>query len=94
MAVYFTDSSALGKRYIAEVGSAWLRSILDPTTGCTVFIARVTTVEIIAAVTRRERGGSLTPADATTARATFRTDLAQEYQVVEVTERWRTGPCF
>lgn len=85
MAVYFADSSALGKRYIAEVGSAWLRSVLDPATACTVFVARVTAVEIIAAITRRERGGSLTPADAATARTAFRTDLAGEYQVVEVT---------
>ena len=53
---------------------------------CTVFVARVTAVEIIAAITRRERGGSLTSTDATVARAAFRTDLANEYQVVEVTE--------
>jgi uncharacterized protein len=39
---------------------------------------------MIAAITRRERGGSLTPADASAARADFRADLANEYQVVEM----------
>jgi uncharacterized protein len=42
-------------------------------------------VEIIAAITRRERGGTLTPAGATTARQSFRSDLATTYQVIEVT---------
>ncbi len=86
MAIYYPDSSALCKRYVAEVGSAWLRALLAPTTGCTVVIGRMTTVEIIAALSRRERAGSLTSADATLARADFRSDLSHEYQVVEITE--------
>lgn len=85
MAVYFVETSALAKRYIAETGSAWLRSLLDPSTGCSIYVVRVTAVEIIAAVTRRERGGTLTSTDATTARQAFRSDLATTYQVIEVT---------
>jgi hypothetical protein len=86
VAAYFVDTSALGKRYVAETGSAWLRSLIEPATGCTVYIVGTTPVEMIAAITRRERGGSLTPADAVTARTAFRTDLANEYQVVALTE--------
>ena len=86
MATYFSDTSALTKRYVTETGSAWLRALLDPATGATTFIARITCVEMIAAMTRRERGGCLTPADAVTARAAFRNDIANEYQVLEVTE--------
>jgi predicted nucleic acid-binding protein len=85
VAVYFVDTSALAKRYIAETGSSWLRVLLDPTSGCTVFVARVTAVEIIAAITRRERGGAIVPADAIAARSAFRADLAAQYQVIEVT---------
>ena len=55
MAVYFVETSALAKRYIAETGSVWLRTLLDPSTGCSIYVARVTAVEIIAALTRRER---------------------------------------
>jgi predicted nucleic acid-binding protein len=86
MPVYYADASALAKRYVLETGSAWLRGLLDPATGSETFIVRITAVELIAAITRRERGGSLTPMDVTTARAAFRADLTAEYQVVEVTE--------
>ncbi len=85
MAVYFVETSALAKRYIAETGSTWLRALLQPTSGCLIHIVRVTSVEIIAAITRRERGGTLTPTDATAARMAFRGDLAAEYHVIEVT---------
>jgi predicted nucleic acid-binding protein len=86
VALYFVDTSGLSKRYVSETGSAWLRNLLDPATGSETFLVRITIVELIAAITRRERGGSLTPAEAATARAAFRADLAAEYQVVEVTE--------
>ena len=86
MALYLVDTSALAKRYVNETGSAWLQSLLDPATGAETFLVRMTIVELIAAITRRERGGSLTPVEADTARAAFRADLTAEYQVVEVTE--------
>ena len=86
MAVYFADTSALARRYVAETGSAWIQGLLDPVAGNVIVIARITAAELIAAVTRRERGGSITPADAVTARAEFRTHLGSEYQVVEVDE--------
>ena len=85
MAVYFVETSALAKRYIAETGSVWLRTLLDPSTGCSIYVVRVTAVEIIAALTRRERGRTLAPTDAAAARQAFRHDLATTYQVIEVT---------
>ena len=86
MAVFFIDSSALAKRYVAETGSVWLRALLDPITGNVSVIARITAVELVAAFTRRERGGSLSPADATTARRDFRAHFVSEYQIVEIDE--------
>ena len=84
--VFFADTSALSKRYVIETGTSWLRAILDPATTCTVYIARITTVELVAAITRRERARTILPPDAVAARATFRAHIAAEYQVVEVTE--------
>lgn len=49
-------------------------------------IAAITGVEIVAAITRRARGGSISATDATAACSQFRSDLQSEYQVVEVTE--------
>jgi predicted nucleic acid-binding protein len=45
----------------------------------------VTGVEVIAGITRRSRGGSLSPADATAALAQFRAELANLFRLVEIT---------
>jgi hypothetical protein len=58
MAVYFLDSSALVKRYINETGSAWVLGLFGPTLDYEFFVAAVTGVEIVAAITRRARNGS------------------------------------
>jgi predicted nucleic acid-binding protein len=84
--VYFVDTSALVKRYVREVGSTWLRATLDPGQGARVYLLRLTGVELIAALTRRERGGTLATADAAAARSSFQRDFATEYQIVEATE--------
>ncbi|MEI2580908.1 type II toxin-antitoxin system VapC family toxin [Scytonema sp. PRP1] len=86
MAVYFLDSSALVKRYISEIGSAWVVNLFDPALNNEVLIAAITFVEIIAAITRRARGGSISLTDATATCNLFRSDLLSEYQVVEITE--------
>ncbi|MFB2970764.1 type II toxin-antitoxin system VapC family toxin [Aerosakkonema sp. BLCC-F183] len=71
MAIYFIDSSALVKRYISEIGSAWVLGLFDPTLNNEVFIAAITGVEIIAAITRRSRSGSISITDATLIRNQF-----------------------
>lgn len=86
MAVYFVDSSALVKRYISEIGSTWVLSLFDSALNNEVLIAAITGVELVAAITRRARGGSISATDATTACSQFRSDLQSEYQVVEITE--------
>ena len=46
MAVYFFDSSALVKRHVSESGSAWVRSLTRAKAAHTLYIARITAVEI------------------------------------------------
>ncbi len=79
MPIYFIDSSALVKRYITETGSAWVLGLFDPTLDNEVFIAAVTSVEIIAAITRRSRGGSISIRDAAMTLNQFRSDLRKDY---------------
>ncbi|HZO89887.1 MAG TPA: type II toxin-antitoxin system VapC family toxin [Chthonomonadaceae bacterium] len=86
MAVLYADTSALAKRYVLERGSAWLRGMVGLPTGNETYTVRMTTVELIAAITRRERAGTLTPADAARARADFRADLVTGYLVIEATD--------
>jgi predicted nucleic acid-binding protein len=75
MAVYFLDSSALVKRYIRETGTDWVASLFSPDFGNDCFVAAIAGVEIIAAITRRARSGSLKAADATLVCAQFKQDF-------------------
>ena len=62
MAVYFFDTSALVKRHVTEVGSGWVRAQSAAKAGHTLYIAGITAVEMTSAITRRQRGGSLSAA--------------------------------
>lgn len=84
MTAYFVDSSALVKRYVPETGSAWIRALSAQETGNSLFIARITWVEVLSALARREREGSLTPTDRTLILQRFRSDLNNQYQVIEL----------
>ncbi|AFZ18778.1 type II toxin-antitoxin system VapC family toxin [Allocoleopsis franciscana] len=86
MAIYFLDSSALVKRYISETGSAWVLGLFDPTLDNEFFVAAITGVEIVAAITRRTRNGSISAADAKLVCNQLRNDLQTDYQVVEIIE--------
>lgn len=86
MAIYFVDSSALVKRYISETGSRWILGLFAPALDNEIFIAAITGVEIVAALTRTMRSGSISAADATLVCNQFRNDLQTDYQSVEITE--------
>lgn len=84
MAVYFFDTSALVKRYLTEVGSAWVSGLTDPTAGHLIYVSRLTAVEIVSAVVRRQRGGLLPAADCAPIVSELRQHLAQQYRVEHV----------
>lgn len=86
MAIYFIDSSALVKRYVNETGSTWTLGLFDPVLDNEFFIAAITGVEIIAAITRRARSGSINVTDATLVCQQIRNDLQTDYSIVEITE--------
>ena len=86
MAAYFLDSSALVKLYLAETGSSWLKSLTGKHRQHSFYIARVTQVEVVSALTRRGRAGSFTPAGLTATLAQFRLDLPRIYVPVEITQ--------
>ncbi len=84
MAAFFLDTSTVLKRYVQETGTAWVQALAAPTVRHSPFVVRITLAETVAAITRRERGGSITPQDAATAVADFQLDFARQYRVVEV----------
>ncbi|MBW4620510.1 MAG: type II toxin-antitoxin system VapC family toxin [Cyanosarcina radialis HA8281-LM2] len=86
MAVYFLDSSALVKRYISETGAAWVLGLFDLALNNEVFIAAIASVEIVAAIVRRSRGGSISTADAMLVCSQLKNDLQTDYRIVQITE--------
>jgi predicted nucleic acid-binding protein len=56
---YCFDSSAVVKRYAPERGSAWVKSIVQPTSGNSVYLAQIGVVEIAAALSRKVRTNEL-----------------------------------
>jgi predicted nucleic acid-binding protein len=82
---YYLDASALVKRYVDEVGSDWLRTIVASTRPLLLFTSRMTIVEVISAFARRVREGSLSSAELAIARDAFRGDCLNEYQIMPPT---------
>jgi predicted nucleic acid-binding protein len=84
MAAYFFDS-ALVKRYVNETGSDWGQAITAAAMGHEIYVARITTVEVIAALVRRARAGNMDAVAAAAAIAQFKADTAADYRIIELT---------
>ena|ERR1700722_2187356 len=82
MAVYFVDSSALVKRYHDEAGSERAAVLLDAADR--LIAARLTEVEVSAAVVRRGRATRLSVAQLAGVLAAFDHDFEESFDVVEL----------
>jgi hypothetical protein len=85
MAYYFFDSSALVKYYVSEIGTQWVRDLIDAQPPNEISIAHVTGAEIVAAISRRVRMGLTTLTDGAKAIGVFNTHFQTKYRVVIVT---------
>src|SRR5438309_4772205 len=86
MVAYIFYTIALVRRYVIEPGSRWVTDVLDPAAGHDVYIGRITTVEVTAAIARRSRGGSISVANAAAALAQFRADVRGRYAIVGLSD--------
>ena len=59
MSHYYLDSSALVKRYLTEVGSTWISTLIDPQADHTIVVSELTQVEVAAALSARHRAGGI-----------------------------------
>lgn len=91
MAGHFFDSSGIVKRYVNETGTSWVTGLLRPGARHAIHLARITGVEVISALVRRRRGGSISQADLVTAIARFRRDFARRFDLVAITPRLITA---
>ena len=85
MAGFFCDSSAIVKRYVNEIGSNYVDNLADSKSGNIILLARITRVEVAAAIARRLKGKSIAAIDARNALAAFQHDLINNYYTVETT---------
>jgi predicted nucleic acid-binding protein len=88
MAVYFLDTSALVKRYVAETGSAWIGQVSNPRSGNRIYITTITGVEVVSAIMKnvRSTNSPLSLGDAQKAIAEFRNDFENQYVLFPVTD--------
>lgn len=84
MTTYYLDTSALGKRYVQETGTAWVRALADPAVGHSLLTARITMVEIYSALARRKREGTVPAADCDTAAQAFTAHSDSDYEYIEL----------
>jgi predicted nucleic acid-binding protein len=87
MPFYQFDSSGLVKRYVDETGSDWVRAIVSPAQGNVISIADVTRAEVVSALARRAREGTITLDERDDLTQTFQAHAATQYQLVP-TEPW------
>ena len=83
---YYFDSSALVKRYVAETGTSWMNQLCATGADHALYTIRISGAEIVAALFRRARTGTLVVSDAQAAATQFRADFRARYQIVEATE--------
>src|SRR5215470_7580369 len=79
MATTYVESSALVKRYVAEVGSAWVRRTVARPVHQVLYTAALTEVEVRSALQRLVREGRLDTAQAQR--------FTRRYQVIRITRR-------
>lgn len=85
MADYFLDSSAVGKNYHAEVGTAEVERLLKEP-GARHFISRLTVIEVPSIFAGKVRTGVITEADFQLLRRRFLTDVTQrQFSVIRLT---------
>lgn len=83
MSDFFFDSSALVKAYIVEIGTLWVRAILDDPQH-NIYISALAEVEVVSALTRRFNEGDLTRFEVDQASDELRQDCVT-YSVIPIT---------
>jgi predicted nucleic acid-binding protein len=84
--ILYVDSSAITKRYSAELGSAWVGRQTDGRSGNGVVLSVVARVEVVSALARKAREGHIDVADRDRAVRAFRTHCGRRYRFVALAD--------
>ena len=83
---YFFDSSAIVKRYITEVGSDWVKTVVKNQPKKNLYLSFVTGAEATAAFAKRHRNGDIRTSDYNTVRKVFQRHFQRRYTLLRVTK--------
>lgn len=86
MTAYYIESSALVKRYAQEKGTVFLIGLLRPSAKNFLYSAKITEVEVCAALARRQRGLTLTASQTTKSILRFRRIFAKRFFAVDLND--------
>jgi predicted nucleic acid-binding protein len=86
MSAYYFDSSAIVKRYVKETGSAWVVAITDPTSGNEIFTSLISGAEVVAAICRSGRMGTITPQAVTQALTAFKSEFRSQFTILQLSD--------
>jgi len=84
---YFLDSSALIKNYVIETGSAYIKSVISPTTGNAIAIAHITLAEVTAGLASKVRGQFLSQIDFEKAVKNILDDTSKKFLIGAIDQR-------
>jgi hypothetical protein len=82
LSIYFLDTSALGRRYLKEVGSVWINALIEPEAGNTIIVSELAVVEVTSILARRHRDGAISRLEFSNIRADFLLHIDTEYKVI------------
>jgi uncharacterized protein len=85
VATTYIDTSALVKRYVAEVGSAWIRRMVARPVQDVIYTAVLTEVEVRSALQRLIREGRLDTAQAQRLTQRVLQHFTRRYQLIRIT---------
>ncbi len=80
MAIYYFDSSAAVKKYVAEKGTGWVLGLFKPSASNVFYFSQIYGVEVVSAISRRFREGSLTQKAAQKSIARFKRDFQTKFR--------------
>jgi predicted nucleic acid-binding protein len=86
MPVYYFDSSAAVKKYVSETGTTWISGLFKPSGKNIIYVAQITCVEVVSAISRRFRGGSLPQKSAQKSIVRFNRDFQNKLRVLRLTD--------
>jgi len=93
MPALYLDTSALVKRYVPEVGSAWVRRTLARPTIQVLSTSAIAQPEVLRALQRNVREGQLTAAEAVRRAQRVTTHLTWRYRLLTITPGVLTQTC-